>query len=157
MPASTIQNWIDRKNQRTSGSDFDKNQWNRFNDIRRKLMYELHHNGAGLLLGSDAPQVFNVPGFSIHHELQYILDAGLTPLEALQIGTLNPAEFFGQEGQYGELIEGASADFILTNGNPLDDLGNLRHPEGVMVRGQWLSRNEIDQKLSDLAERNRSR
>jgi len=157
MPSSTVENWIQRKNQRTGGTDFDETKWERFNSIRRKLIYELYHQGQGLLLGSDAPQVFNVPGFSIHHELQYMLDAGLTPLEALQIGTLQPAIFFDEEGQYGEIIEDASADFIMTNKNPMEDLARLRHPEGVMVRGRWLSRKDIDQKLADLAERNKGK
>lgn len=157
VPHSTLESWIKRKNQITSGPSFDTQKWERFNDIRRKLIYHLQHHGQGLLLGSDAPQVFNVPGFSIHHELQYMLEAGLSPLEALQTGTINPAVFFGEEGGFGEIIEGSSADFIMTKNNPLDDLTVLLHPEGVMVRGRWLSRGEIDQKLSELAERNKAR
>lgn len=154
MPASTIENWIERKNRITGGPGFDSAKWERFNNIRRSMIYQLHHHGQGLLLGSDAPQVFNVPGFSIHHEMQYMLEAGLTPLEVLQIGTINPAKFFDREGDFGEIIEGASADFILSNGNPLEDLNNLKHPQGVMVRGMWFSREEIDQKLADIAARN---
>ncbi|MBY5958448.1 amidohydrolase family protein [Membranicola marinus] len=157
MPASTIKSWTNRKNDITDGSRFNAETWNRFNEIRRELILKLHQDGQGLLLGSDAPQVFNVPGFAIHHELQYMLDAGLTPLEALQIGTINPAVFFGEEGNYGEIIEGASADFIMTDKNPLKDLSNLQHPDGVMVRGRWLSRDEMDKKLADLAARNQDR
>src|SRR5690554_666049 len=157
MPASTIQSWIERKNQLTSNPGFDSDTWNTFNDIRRDMIHQLQHNGQGLLLGSDAPQVFNVPGFSIHHEMQYMLEAGLTPLEVLQTGTINTAIFFEQEGEFGEIIEDASADFILSNGNPLEDLGHLKDPEGVMVRGRWLSKEEIDEKLSDLASRNENR
>ncbi len=157
MPASTIENWINRKNQITDGSGFDAAKWNRFNEIRRNMIFQLQQDGQGLLLGSDAPQVFNVPGFSIHHELQFMLEAGLTPLEALQAGTLHPATFFGEEGGFGEITEGASADFIMTDKNPLEDLSHLGHPEGVMVRGRWLNKNEINQKLADLAERNKER
>lgn len=157
VPASTIESWINRKNQITDGTQFNAERWNRFNDIRRKLIFKLQQDGQGLLLGSDAPQVFNVPGFSIHHELQYMLEAGLTPLEALQTGTLHPATFFGEEGSFGEIIQGASADFIMTDKNPLKDLAHLSHPEGVMVRGYWLSKDEIGQKLADLAERNKDR
>lgn len=157
MPGSTIESWVNRKNQMTEGSGFDPEKWNTFNDIRREMIYELHHNGQGLLLGSDAPQVFNVPGFAIHHEMQYMLESGLTPLEVLQTGTLNTAIFFGQEGEFGEIKENASADFILSEGNPLEDLENLKNPEGVMVRGRWLNRDEIDEQLSDLARRNKER
>lgn len=154
MPASTIESWVNRKNQLTEGPGFESEKWNTFNDIRRQMIYQLQHNGQGLLLGSDAPQVFNVPGFSIHHEIQYMLEAGLTPLEVLQTGTINTARYFDQEGEFGEIIENASADFLLSEGNPLEDLGHLENPDGVMVRGRWLSREEIDEQLSDLARRN---
>ena len=52
--------------------------------LRKKLIYECNKNGVGLLLGSDAPQVFDVPGFSVHHELRYLVDAGLSPYDALE-------------------------------------------------------------------------
>jgi len=77
--------------------------------------------------------------------------SGLTPLEAIQIGTLNPAKYFGMEGEFGEVIEGASADLILLDANPLVDLENLKNPTGVMVRGRWLSREDIKQRLEEIA------
>jgi hypothetical protein len=146
-------NWVSSKNNLTETENYDAPKWERYNQIRYHLIRELHKNGQGLLLGSDAPQVFNVPGFSIHHELQGMLDAGLTPLEALQIGTLNPSLFF--EGNFGQVIEGMEADLILVDGNPLEDLKNLRNPAGVMVRGQWLDRETIQQKLTEIAEKYR--
>ena len=63
--------------------------------VRRKLIKALHAGKAGLLLGSDAPQIYNVPGFSIHRELQSLVAAGLTPYQALETGTRNVAVFFG--------------------------------------------------------------
>lgn len=150
MPASTIEKWISSKQELTAG-DFNESQWEEFNQIRRKLIYELQQNGHGLLLGSDAPQVFNVPGFSIHHELDAMIRAGLSPLEAIQSGTLNPALFFGREGDFGEITESASADFLLLNANPLEDIRALQMPAGVMVRGTWLSREEIDERLERIA------
>ena len=154
MPKKMLDDWVSSKQSLVSEENYDSAQWARFNDIRNQLMYQLHQSGQGLLLGSDAPQVFNVPGFSIHHELQAMLRAGLTPLEALQIGTLNPARFFGQEGAFGEITEGASADLILLDANPLEDLGNLKNPVGVMARGQWLSREDIDTRLAEIASEN---
>ncbi|MEM8965611.1 MAG: amidohydrolase family protein [Bacteroidota bacterium] len=151
MPASTIENWVSSKQNLVNNDGYSADQWETFNIIRQKLIYQLHHNGHGLLLGSDAPQVFNVPGFSIHHELRGMLDAGLTPLEAIQIGTLNPAKYFGMEGEFGEVIPGASADLILLNANPLDNIEALQGKTGVMVRGRWLSQEEIDRRLSEIA------
>lgn len=151
MKPETIKNWVASKNNLTTGDSYDPDQWRRFNEIRHALIKALHMEGQGLLLGSDAPQVFNVPGFSIHHELQGMLDAGLSPLEALQIGTLNPATFF--EGNFGQLKEGMDADLILVENNPLEDLSHLRNPTGVMVRGRWLDDEFIEEKLASIADK----
>ena len=153
MPASTIENWVESKQGLISGETYDPEKWKRFNDIRRKLLFTLNENGQGLLLGSDAPQVFNVPGFSIHHEMKGMSDAGISNLDIIRSGTLNPAKFFDAEGEFGEIVPGASADFILIEGNPLEDLDNLKKLKGVMVRGNWLSKEEIDSKLEEIAER----
>lgn len=153
MPKSTLEKWRSSKKELTAEPSFDAAQWEEFNTIRRRLIYELHQHGQGLLLGSDAPQVFNVPGFSIHHELDAMIRAGLSPLEALQIGTLNPARFFNREGAFGEVMKGASADLLLLNANPLENIEALRQPEGVMVRGRWLSRGDIDARLAQIAAR----
>lgn len=151
MSMETRENWVNSKNNLTETSNYDPAQWGRYNQIRYQLINALHKNGQGLLLGSDAPQVFNVPGFSIHHELKGMLDAGLTPLEAIQIGTMNPATFF--EGNFGQVKEGMEADLILTDKNPLEDLNHLKNPAGVMARGQWLDNELIQQKLADIAAR----
>lgn len=153
MPKSTVDQWIRNKKSLIDGSDFTIEKYVLFTDIRHRLIKSLHENGHGLLLGSDAPQVFNVPGFSIHHELSSVIDIGLSPLEAIQTGTINPASFFNMEGQFGEIIEGASADIILLENNPIDDIANLRNPDGVMVRGIWLDRDTIDKRLQEIAER----
>ncbi|WP_158857203.1 amidohydrolase family protein [Lunatibacter salilacus] len=149
MSGETRKNWVDSKNNLTNTSNYDSTQWERYNQIRHQLIKSLHEHGQGLLLGSDAPQVFNVPGFSIHHELKGMLDAGLTPLEALQIGTINPATFY--EGNFGQIKEGMEADLIMTDKNPLEDLTHLKNPAGVMARGQWMDRELIQQKLGEIA------
>ncbi|MEM7298172.1 MAG: amidohydrolase family protein [Bacteroidota bacterium] len=153
MPKSTVEQWIRNKKNLIGSPDYSTDKYMMFADIRLRLIQSLSENGHGLILGSDAPQVFNVPGFSIHHELKAVMDFGLTPLQAIQSGTLNPARFFGMEGEFGEVIEGASADLILLDNNPLDDIKNLRNPSGVMVRGQWLDRQTIKETLDNIAER----
>ena len=98
MPVSTLENWKQRKNQYTvDNPKFNEAQWQQFNSIRRQLIKKLQENGHGVLLGSDAPQLFNVPGFSIHHEIAGMIGAGLSPLEILQSGTINPATYAGME------------------------------------------------------------
>jgi len=157
MPRSTLEKWVESKKQLTSGVEYSAEQWEEFNAIRKAMIHRLHEEGQGLLLGSDAPQVFNVPGFSIHHELSGMLQSGLTTLEAIQIGTVNPALFFDREGEFGEVLEGASADLILLSANPLESLEAIKNPDGVMVRGFWLSRDDIDSRLAEIAQNNQER
>ena len=157
MAKSTLDNWKARKAQYTKAEDFSVEQWEKFNEIRRSLMKKLQDGGHGMLLGSDAPQLFNVPGFSIHHEIDGMLRAGLTPLQIIQSGTINPAIYFGEEGNFGEVRVGGSADLVLLNANPLQDLKALKNLSGVMVRGQWLSKEKIDSRLAEIAEANTSK
>lgn len=151
MPKSTIEKWVASKTNLIENENYNAEQWSKFIEIRKQLIYKLNKSKPGLILGSDAPQVFNVPGFSIHHEMQGMIGAGLTPLEAIQIGTINPAKYFNSEGEFGQVMEGASADLIILNENPLIDINNLKNINGVMVRGHWISKMEIGQKLTEIA------
>lgn len=152
MPASTLDEWKQRKLESTgAGSGFDESQWEQFIAIRRELIKALQEGGHGMLLGSDAPQLFNVPGFSIHHEIAGMKEAGLSPLEILQSGTMNPARFFGMEDKFGIIEAGMAADLLLLDANPLEDLTALKALSGVMVRGRWLDRKAIDEKLAEIA------
>ena len=102
-----------------------------------------------------APQIFSVPGFSLHQELGLIVDAGLSPYEALRTGTVAPAEFFETEDEFGRIRVGLAADFILLEGNPLENVGAVSRPQGVMVRGVWLDRAALDEGLTAIAARHR--
>jgi imidazolonepropionase-like amidohydrolase len=125
----------------------------RYVSTRRQLIRALHDGGVGLLLGSDSPQVFNVPGFAVHRELQALVAAGLTPYEALRTGTAAPAEFFGAAGAYGTIVAGADADLVLLRSDPLQDIANTQSVEGVMVRGRWLDRAYLDRGLGEIEKR----
>jgi imidazolonepropionase-like amidohydrolase len=125
----------------------------RYVDTRRKLIRALHDGGVGMLLGSDSPQLYNVPGFAVHRELQAMVASGLTPYEALQTGTAAPAEFFGATGEYGTIVVGADADLVLLRKDPLQDIANTQSIEAVMVRGRWLDRAYLDRGLGEMAKR----
>ncbi|MDT9600257.1 amidohydrolase family protein [Sphingosinicella rhizophila] len=127
----------------------------RFVELRARLIRALHDGGAGLLLGSDAPQIFQVPGFSIHHELRVLVAAGLSPYQALATGTGNVAAFLGEQGHAGTVGVGHRADLILLNGDPLADVANVQRRAGVMVNGRWLSEEEIQKRLAAIAARHR--
>src|SRR5690349_6308061 len=124
---------------------------------RRKLLKAMADAGAPLLMGTDSPQMFNVPGFALHRELRLMGDAGLTPYQVLESGTKNVGLYverdLKQDGKFGTVAVGNWADLVLLDGNPLQSLDNLTKREGVMVRGRWVPKSEIDAGLDALAKR----
>ncbi|HSM36399.1 MAG TPA: amidohydrolase family protein [Longimicrobiales bacterium] len=126
-----------------------------FVDLRRRLIKALHDAGVPILLGSDAPQIFNVPGFSMHEELAALVAAGLTPYQALRTGTVNVADHLGAADR-GVVAEGMAADLVLLRANPLEDVANVGEVAGVMIQGRWLGADEIASGLEAIAEANRS-
>ncbi len=150
MDQKTIDNWVNVKNGLLNDSRYDSAKVAQYIGLRRKMIFECNKAGVGLLLGCDAPQIFNVPGISTHHELQYLVDAGLTPYEALKTGTANVGRFLGKPGQIGVIKAGAFSDLILVNGNPLEDISNTKKIEGVMVGKTWMSRADLDATLNKL-------
>lgn len=147
MPPQTVQQWT------TSVSNFrqqnpDAAVLARYLELRRQIIRDLHRGGVNIALGSDAPQWMNPPGFSALRELASYVRAGLTPFEALQTGTVNVARFFGTPNEFGTVQAGRRADLVLLEGNPLEDIANVNRIAGVMVRGRWLSRADIEQRLA---------
>jgi imidazolonepropionase-like amidohydrolase len=150
MPAKMAKSWV------AIVSGFQKTledpqQAQQFLADRMKLVKALHDAGAGLLLGSDTPQMMNVPGFSTHKELALMIQSGLTPAEALATGTVNPAIYFSAEDSFGRIEAGLEADMILSAASPLQQPDTLQKPAGVMVRGRWLSGEVIESRLQKLA------
>lgn len=150
MPERTVRQWINSKESVVGDSAYRLASANRAIRIRQLIIEKLQKSGAGLLLGSDSPQIFNVPGFAIHRELQTLVDAGLSPYQALLTGTVNPALFFGRDDVAGTIEEGLAADLVLLDANPLQDIAATRRVHGVMLRGRWVSKREIRQMLEAL-------
>lgn len=121
--------------------------------LRASIINGLHEGGVGLLLGSDSPQIFNVPGFSIHRELQSIVAAGLSPYDAIATGTVDAARFFRLQDEFGQLRSGLAADLVLVERNPLQRIEHTQTIRGVMVRGRWLDAETRNQGLADIAQR----
>jgi imidazolonepropionase-like amidohydrolase len=122
--------------------------------LRGRLLKALQDAEAGVLLGTDAAD-FNImnwgvlPGTSAPEELQALVEAGLTPYQALAAGTRNPAAFLGTLDSTGTVEVGKRADLMLLHGNPLENIGNTKRPAGVMVGGRWLAREELDRRLAE--------
>ena len=151
MPRQSVQQWADYKQRIVTDPNYRLATADRAIALRHQIIRSLNDSGAGLLLGSDSPQVFNVPGFAIHRELQYLVNAGLTPYEALKTGTVNPARFFGRADVAGTVEVGREADLVLLDANPLTDISASRRVHGVMLRGRWVSNVEIRRMLQALA------
>ena len=154
MPPRIVNGWVAAAKGFQAMATVEPSTATKFLSNRLRLVKALHDAGAGLLLGSDSPQILNVPGFAIHNELAMLVEAGLTPAEALTTGTVNPAVFFGLENTFGRVAVGFDADLILVKENPLEQLDTLRSPLGVMLRGRWIPADEIEAGLALIARRN---
>ena len=152
MDRKTVTNWTNTKKNLLKNAKYNAEAINRYILLRRKLIYECNKNNVGLLLGSDGPQVFNVPGFSVHHELKYLTDAGLTPYQALRTGTVNVGKFLNNP-EIGTIKKGVVADLVLLRGNPLTNINETKNIEGVMLRNLWLSKKWIEKELKKLEEK----
>jgi imidazolonepropionase-like amidohydrolase len=112
---------------------------------RMMLLKALRDSDARILFGTDSPQLFTVPGFSIHREMRLMMDAGLTPLDILRSATARVGEYTGRP--CGEIKTGQCADLLLLDANPMKDLNNLGLVAGVMVKGRWLPAAELRRRL----------
>jgi imidazolonepropionase-like amidohydrolase len=149
MKPETTEQWITSKKNLVNSEQYNEEELRNFVQLRRDLIMECQKNGVGLLLGCDAPQIFNVPGFSTHNELEYLVLSGLSPYEALLSGTRNVAAYLGHDDA-GVIREGAVSDLILLDANPLDDIRNTRKIAGVMIGNQWMDKSYIDTELKKL-------
>ncbi|MFO7305738.1 MAG: amidohydrolase family protein [Gammaproteobacteria bacterium] len=153
VPKSLRERWAAYKREVVARDSFRPAAAQRLVEIRRKLLKALHDAGAPIALGSDAPQYFNVPGFSIHREMQMMVEAGLTPYQVLETGTAAPARYFGAPEEFGTIAKGRRADLILLQANPLENIANVRKRVGVMIRGQWWPEERIQARLEQIAQR----
>jgi hypothetical protein len=115
--------------------------------VRREIARELHRAGVRLILGTDGGSYHTEPGFSIHDELAALVEAGLTPYEALRTGTVHAAMYLRHPNWSGVIQEGARADLVLLRGNPLADIGQTRTPDGLITRGCWLAAESLRRRL----------
>jgi hypothetical protein len=125
-------------------------------EFLRRFTRELNDAGVPLLLGTDSPPIPGMlPGFSIHEDIRNMSVSGLTPYESLVAGTRNAGAFFRkhvpESEPFGTVATGQRADLILLDENPLQDVTNVKHRSGVMVRGRWLSEAKLQGLLRELA------
>ena len=161
-PPQMVNGWMQQKRnmiqsqqaQGVRGEDVD-----RYLELRRLALRALADSGARLLMGTDSPQMFNVPGFALHREVVVMQEAGLTPFQILESGTRSVARYverdLGLEARFGTVVAGGRADLVLLDADPLLNVRNLARRSGVMVRGRWLPAAELEQGLEEMARRYR--
>lgn len=144
---ATLKSWSGYVRNLRNGDAYNADKARQFLEVRDELLLALHQAGAGIMLGADAPQIFNPPGFAAHRELNLLINAGLTPFEALKTGTVNVAEYLNETGKSGIIAEGARADLMLLSVNPLEIMPFQHAIEGVITRGKYYDRDLLDEML----------
>ena len=151
MPMAQVEGWIEDYRKRLASPQFDRKASETIASNRKRLLGVFNRRGVRILFGTDAPQIFSVPGFSIHREIPYMLESGMRPFEILRSATRNVGEYFKTRDRFGTIEKGARADLVLLEADPLANLANLQKRAGVVVRGKWLSGAEIEARLQKLA------
>lgn len=119
--------------------------------VRNRLVKEIHNVGGKILAGSDTPEWFLLYGYTLHREIKSLAEAGLSPYAALEAATRNPAEFLNALDNIGTVEKGKRADLILLDANPLEDVTNTEKISGVVVKGRWLPKSELEKMLDQIA------
>lgn len=109
----------------------------------------MRRSGVQFLAGTDTPNPYVFPGFSLHEELALLVKAGFTPMEALQSATRNPALYLDRLDQVGTIERGKLADMVLLDANPLDDITNTTRIRSVIVGGKLLERSQLDEMFAN--------
>ncbi len=122
-----------------------------------ELVNIMRRAGVQFMAGSDGPDPYVFPGFSLHTELEWLVESGFSPTQALQSATFNPALFLAKLDKFGVVETGHAADLVLLQANPLEDIRNTRKIAAVVVAGKYYSRQELDKILARIAEVARNR
>jgi imidazolonepropionase-like amidohydrolase len=149
-PANIVTAWKNQTSNIRNQLNVTPETAKKYNELRRTVMQALHKGGVPYLLGSDAPQWWNVPGFSVLREMEAMAKAGFTPYQILESGSRNVAKYVNQESEFGTVAAGKRADLVLLNANPLTNVSNWADKAGVMVRGKYYDSGEIETKLAEL-------
>ena len=151
IPRSLRWRWDPAQDGRLQGRSAERQAIERqFYEKDRAQIAAMREAGVQFLAGTDTPDGFAFPGFSLHDELAELVGAGLSPMEALESATLNPAKYFGLKDA-GSIRSGNRADLVLLDANPLADIRNTRQIAAVVLHGHFLSREELQRMLDDTA------
>jgi imidazolonepropionase-like amidohydrolase len=156
MPVQQVQQWTLALQKRLSNPQLNQAAAKLVIDNRMRILRALHEGGVRILLGTDAPQQFSVPGFSIHREMTRMIAAGMTPYDVVKSGTQSVGAYFKDRDDFGTIEVGKRADLVLVDANPLQNVANIARRSGVMARGRWLTEKDIQARLDRIASANKA-
>ena len=149
VPASVRKEWNRQEQLKQTPPDLladSKNEATRSQQLVQKMLQA----GVRFMAGSDGPDPFVFPGFSLHDELELLVQNGFTPAQVLEAATTNPATFMEKSGKYGSIEKSHSADLVLLEANPLEDIRNTRKIAAVVLGGKYYPRAELDKMLNQI-------
>jgi hypothetical protein len=117
----------------------------------KQIVLNLYTSKAKLIAGTDAGNLpLLIPGYSLHQELKIFSEIGIPTYEVLKMTTINAALAMNKEAEFGTVDVGKRADLLLLNANPLDNVDNLQNKGGIMIRGVWLSEEDISKLMTSI-------
>lgn len=146
LPADMVRRWQNAAAE-TSRSPAEIENGHQIYRREVDIVGAMYRAGVDLLAGTDVSNPFCLPGFSLHDELALLVDAGLTPLDALRTATLNPARFLKRESESGSVDAGKAADLVVLDANPLTDIRNTTKIRAVVAAGRYYDRIALDRML----------
>lgn len=146
--------WLTANNYNKNATPEDAAFFDQMVEFHFQLVKAFKEAGVPIVAGTDAGVSGVVAGFALHDELELLVQAGLTPQEALHAATLLPAQWLGIDNQVGSVEAGKLADLVLLDENPLTDIHNTRKIRAVFVNGKFLDRTKLNDLLADLSRRN---
>lgn len=150
VPKTTVENWkIGRAAQMRFVNDAESDLREELLAKSEALVAQMQESGVHLLAGTDTPAPDVAPGFALHEELALLVEAGLSPMQALQAATSSAARFLGRQDDSGTVAAGKYADLVLLDANPLENIRDTRKIRAVVVRGRYLDRQALDGLLAE--------
>ncbi|MGW4061886.1 amidohydrolase family protein [Amycolatopsis sp. NPDC004747] len=149
IPQEILDYWADRLTLFAPATPDQIAQQDAYFDTQLQLVGEAHRAGVGILGGTDCENPYVYPGFSLHDELDFLVQAGLGPRQVLQAVTRDAAAFVGRADTAGTITPGKVADLVLLDADPLADIRAVRRIDTVVTDGRVLDRAALDKLLAD--------
>lgn len=148
IPSDVRKTWTDPREEKKKQSEAALALYEQEYEKDGYLVDRMQRGGAPILAGTDTGQPYTFPGYDLHRELQLLVKAGLTPLQALRAATIVPAEYLDADESLGSVAQGRMADLVLLDADPLKDIHNTQKISAVVLGGKYLSRAKLDALLA---------